>query len=97
MNNLHNLINKIQDEELKKEFQTWCSENIVTIKQEYTIDNLVLETINSSDAYIERSQYMLDKLVLNHAKHYIDNTITESKIDKVVLLTNKLTVLRGVK
>jgi hypothetical protein len=97
MNNLHNLINKIQDEDLKKEFQIWCSENIVTIKQEYIIDNLVLETINSSDAYIERSQYMLDKLVLNHAKHYINNTITENKMSKFVLLTNTLTVLREVK
>ena len=97
MNNLHNLINKIQDEDLKKEFQIWCSENIVTIKQEYTIDYESLEVSNDSDMLIESTQYTLDKLVLNHAKHYIDNTISMNKIDKYFLLTNTLTVLREVK
>ena len=92
---LKKLINKIQDEELKIEFQDWYYSNVFEIRKEYQIDDLKLEQANCRDTFIEHIQYSMDKELLSHLNHYIVKSISENKLDRNTLLTCKLTVIKG--
>lgn len=92
---LHKLINKIQDDELKKEFQDWYYSNIVELRKEYLVYNSELEKANCRDTFIENIQYTMSNFLLDHSREFIIQSFSEDKSNRNTLLISKLTMIKG--
>lgn len=92
---LHKLINKIQDDELKKEFQDWYYSNIVELRKEYLVCNSELEKANCRYTFIENIQYTMSNFLLDHSREFIIQSFSEDKSNRNTLLISKLTMIKG--
>lgn len=62
---LYKLINKIQDDELKKEFQDWYDSNIVEIKAEHLVSDLELAQSQFKNQPIKIAEETLFRMIGN--------------------------------